>query len=151
MNLKSQRRMAAKVYGVGENRIRMNPERLEDIGDSITRSSVRAAVGYGAIQIKPKKGISRGRTRARKAQKKGGRRRGPGSRKGGRNARTPSKRSWIQKIRPMRATLRELRESKKIDPKTYRKVYLWAKGGMYKNVPHMLTQMRTQGLLKGAD
>ncbi|MFH0815230.1 MAG: 50S ribosomal protein L19e [Methanobacteriota archaeon] len=151
MNLKSQRRMAAQILGIGENRIKMNPERVEDIADSITRSSVRAAIGYGAIQIKQKKGISRGRTRERSAQKKGGRRRGPGSRKGGKNARTPTKRGWIQKIRPMRAKLRELREAKKIDAHMYRKLYLWAKGGMYKNVPHMMTQMRTQGFIKEGD
>jgi large subunit ribosomal protein L19e len=151
MNLKSQRRMAAKVFGVGENRIKMNPERVEDVADSITRSSIRAAVGYGAIVIKQKKGISRGRTRARNAQKKGGRRRGPGSRKGGKNARTPSKRGWIQKIRPMRARLKELRDSKKLDTRTYRKMYLWAKGGMFKNVPHMNAQMKAQGILKEGD
>jgi large subunit ribosomal protein L19e len=151
MNLKSQRRMAAQILGVGENRIKMNTERVEDIADSITRSSVRAAIGYGAILVKPKKGISRGRTRARNAQKKAGRRRGPGSRRGGKNARTPTKRAWIQKIRPMRAKLAELRESKKLDSHTYRKMYLWAKGGMFKNVPHMVTQMKAQGILKEGD
>jgi large subunit ribosomal protein L19e len=143
--------MAAQILGVGENRIKMDKERVEDIADSITRSSVRAAIGYGAIMVKPKKGISRGRTRARNAQKKAGRRRGPGSRKGGKNARTPTKRAWIQKIRPMRAKLREMRETKKIDSHTYRKLYLWAKGGMFKNVPHMVTHMRTQGILKEGD
>jgi large subunit ribosomal protein L19e len=143
--------MAAQILGVGENRIKMDKERVEDIADSITRSSVRAAIGYGAIMVKPKKGISRGRTRARNAQKKAGRRRGPGSRKGGKNARTPTKRAWIQKIRPMRAKLREMRETKKIDSHTYRKLYLWAKGGMFKNVPHMVTHMRTQGILKDGD
>jgi large subunit ribosomal protein L19e len=151
MNLKSQRRMAAQILGVGENRIKMNTERGDDIADSITRSSVRAAIGYGAILVKPKKGISRGRTKARNAQKKGGRRRGPGSRKGGKNARTPSKRGWIQRIRPMRARLKELRDAKKIDAHTYRKLYLWAKGGMFKNVPHMNTQMKTQGFIKEGD
>jgi large subunit ribosomal protein L19e len=151
MDLKYQRRMAASILGIGKNRIRMNPDKLEDIGDSITRSSVRAAINYGAIQVKQKRGISRGRNKERQAQKKGGRRRGPGSREGGKNARTPSKRAWMQRIRPIRARLKGLRDSKKITTLVYRKFYMQAKGGMFKSVSHLNSQMKIQGILKEGD
>jgi large subunit ribosomal protein L19e len=151
MNLRYQRRMAAQVLGIGKNRVRMNPEKVEDIADSITRSSIRAAIGYGAIQVKPKRGISSGRRKYARDQKKGGRRRGPGSREGGRNARTPSKRAWMQRIRPIRRRLKQLRDDKKVTTRVYRTLYLQAKGGMFKSLSHLNTQMRMQGLIKEGD
>ncbi len=148
MNLSNQRRMAAEILKCGENRVWMDPNRLEDVADAITREDVRAVIRAGLVQKLPERGQSRGRTRHRAEQKRKGRRRGPGSRKGARGARAPRKRRWIRTIRPLRETLRQLRDEGKLDPAAYRKLYLRAKGGMYRNRAHLLQHLKSEGYLK---
>ncbi|TDA31707.1 MAG: 50S ribosomal protein L19e, partial [Hadesarchaea archaeon] len=60
MKLSTQRRLAASLLGVGENRIWMDPSRLEEIASAITRRDVERLIKEGAIRAKPVKGISRG-------------------------------------------------------------------------------------------
>lgn len=78
MDLTSKKRTAARVLGVGVSRIRLDPERLDEIGDAITRGSIRSLVKDGAIWAEPVKGISRGRFKAKRARRK---RRASGSRR----------------------------------------------------------------------
>ena len=113
MDLKNQRRMAAEILGCGNNRVWIDPNREEDVADAITRADIRTAIESGTIRAMAKKGVSRGRARYNHEQRSKGRQRGPGSRKGPAGARTPTKRDWIQTIRPIRTTLRELRDSGK--------------------------------------
>ncbi|HID19204.1 TPA: 50S ribosomal protein L19e, partial [Candidatus Bathyarchaeota archaeon] len=94
MSLKSQRRLAAQVLGVGESRVWIDPEKFEDVSSAITRLEIEQLIRSGAIKAKPEKGVSRGRARVRRVKHKQGRRRGPGSRKGSAGARTPEKRRW---------------------------------------------------------
>ncbi len=148
MHLKNQRRMASEILKCGENRIWIDPNRVEDVASAITRANVRVMINAGAIKAMQKKGISSGRKKYQAAQKKKGRQRGPGSRKGAKGARTPKKKLWMKKIRILRARLKELRDEGTIDTKTYRKYYLQAKGGMFKNRAHLETQMRIHGVLK---
>jgi len=148
MDLKNQRRLASEILDCGENRIWMDPTRMEDVGDAITRADVRRLINDKAIRARQKKGISRGRARHIQAQKKKGKRRGHGSRKGAKGARTPKKRAWIQTIRPIRKQLRYYRDSGRLDKKTYRKLYRRAKGGMFKNKARLRSHLETEGLLK---
>jgi large subunit ribosomal protein L19e len=148
MDLKNQRRMAAQILDCGENRVWIDPNRTEDLADAITRADIRTAIGSGTIKAMPKAGISKGRTRQNQAQKKKGRQRGPGSRKGKAGARTPTKRDWIQTIRPIRAELRGLRATGQIDKHVYREFYMKAKGGMFKSRTHVLSHLKMEGHLK---
>jgi len=150
MNLKNQRRMAAEMLKCGENRIWIDPDpdNMKKVADCITREDVRMVIRWGLIQAKQKKGKSTGRSKQAHAQKGKGRRRGPGSRKGGQYARTPRKREWIRLIRPVRMKLRELKDQGAIDNHTYRQFYMKAKGGMFKNKAHLITQLKLQGYLK---
>jgi large subunit ribosomal protein L19e len=148
MNLKNQRRIAAEILGCGINRVWIDPNRIEDIADAITRADIRTAIDSGAIVALPKRGISRARARYRVGQKEKGRRRGPGSRKGAAGARTPEKRQWIQTIRPIRRTLKELRDEGKISKSVYREFYMKAKGGMFKSKTHLITHLKMEGHLK---
>ena len=148
MDLKNQKRMAASLLKCGYNRVYINPNRTEDVGDAITRSDVRTLIYSGAIYARQKKGVSRGRTNYIKAQKAKGRRRGQGSRRGRKGARKPTKEMWMQSIRPMRRRLKELRDQGKIDPSTYREYYLKAKGGAFKNRPHLESHLKSEGILK---
>jgi len=49
---------------------------------------------------------------------------------------------------PIRAYLRELRDSGKIDRKTYRLYYRRAKGGQFRSKAHVRLHLETEGLLK---
>ena len=149
MDLKNQKRMAAELLKCGENRVWIDPNRIEDIADAITRADVRTAIQSGSIRAAPVRGISRGRARHRLAQKAKGRRRGQGSRKGTFKARRPKKEAWIQTIRPLRATLRELRDEGKITRTVYREFYMKAKGGMFRSRNNLLMHLKTEGYLKG--
>lgn len=150
MDLKNQRRMASELLDCGENRVWIDPNRAEDLADAITRADIRTAIESGTIKALPKAGISKGRTRYNRSQKKKGRQRGPGSRKGRAGARTPTKRDWIQTVRPIRAELRDLRDSGKITKQTYREFYMKTKGGVFKSRAHLLTHLKTEGHLQEA-
>src|SRR5512136_526319 len=142
----SQKRIAAAVLKCGVNRVWFDPERLSDIENAISREDLRGLVTDGAIKARQKKGNSRGRARALMAKRSYGHCKGPGRRKGAAGARNPSKRQWIQKIRAIRKTLVELRESGQIEPHLYRALYRKAAGGQFRNVAHLKTQI---GIISG--
>jgi large subunit ribosomal protein L19e len=152
MRFDYQRRLAASILGVGLNRVYIStdPKEQEAILDAITREGIRALVKRHVIQKRPERGVSRGRARHRAAQRAKGRRRGAGSRKGALNARTPQKTRWIGMIRSMRRYLRELRDTGRIEVRTYRRFYRQAKGGMFKSRSHLDQQLRAAGAIKEA-
>jgi len=137
MNLRGQRRLAAEVMKIGANKVRFNEERLEDVSEALTREDIRALVKSGAITKKPERGVSRGRARERDKQKKKGRQRGKGKRGGTSKARTPKKRSWINKIRAVRDELKNMREKGEITVSEYRKLYRQAKGNLFQSRRHL--------------
>ena len=73
-----------------------------------------------------------------------GKRKGHGSRKGSKYARFPKKRRWIQTIRPIRRSLRELRDGGNITSDTYRYYYRHASGGIFRSVGHMKSHMEAE-------
>jgi large subunit ribosomal protein L19e len=148
MDLKNQKRMAADILDCGHSRVWIDPNRIEDVADAITRADIRKAIDAGSIRVLPQTGVSRGRAKHILAQKAKGRRRGQGSRKGTAGARTPTKRKWIQTIRPIRATLRDLKDSGKIPRSIYRKFYRKSKGGMFRSRRSLLLHLKTEGHLK---
>ncbi|ABS55068.1 Ribosomal protein L19e [Methanoregula boonei 6A8] len=137
----SQKRIAASILKCGVNRVWFDPERLSDIQNAISREDLRGLITDGAIKAHQKKGVSRGRARVRTAQRAYGHRKGAGKRKGAQGARTPSKRSWIQKIRAIRKVLVTLRDEGTIDRHLYRVLYRKAAGGQFRSVAHMKAQM----------
>ena len=149
-DLRNQRRMAAAIGKAGYDRVWIDPDRLADVASAVTRADVRRLITGGAIVIKPKLGVSRGRAREVAKARKGGRRRGAGSRKGTSTARLPRKEKWMRLIRALRDELRTLKEGKKIDARTYRAYYMRAKGGQFRSRNHLLSHMRTEGVLKEA-
>ncbi len=148
MNLRTQKRMAALILKCGVNRVWINPNKVEDLEDAITRADIRTAILSGTIAKLPANGISRARKEYVWKQKAKGRRRGQGTRKGSGLARTPKKRAWIQTIRPLRQRLRQLKSEGKIDSRAYRKLYMQAKGGMFKSRSHLEQQLRAFGYIK---
>lgn len=140
-DLASQRRIAASVLRCGVHRVWFDPDQMNEIENAISREDLRKLVDDGVIRARPKKGVSRGRARARIAKRSYGHRKGVGRRKGAAGARNPSKRAWIQKIRAIRKALVVLRANGTIEPGQYRVLYRRAAGGQYRNVAHMKAQM----------
>ncbi len=148
MNLKPQKRMAAEIFKCGENRVYFDPYLIEDISLAITREDIRNLIKQGVIQKKYKTGISNYRKNLRHERKKKGRARGLGKRKGTKHARTPKKRAWIRRIRPIRRELKKLRDRKLITPANYRKLYRNAKGGMFNSVAQLNRYIKEKDLIR---
>ncbi|MDD1678088.1 MAG: 50S ribosomal protein L19e [Methanomicrobiales archaeon] len=142
-NLSTQRRIAAVVTGAGQNRLWFDPEKMGEIEAAISRDDIRTLLGSGTIKVLPAGGSSKGRSRIRKEKRAYGHRRGPGRRKGAQGARAPRKRSWIQRIRAIRRSLRAMRDEGVVNPHLYRLLYRKASGGEFRNVGHLKSQVET--------
>jgi len=149
MDYRLQRRLAAEILGVGESRIWIdpNPDNEEEISQAITKKDVEALIKRGLIKVLPKKGNSH-RWLKRRQQRAKGRSRGPGKRKGPSSARNDPKREWIFRIRKMRRYLRWLRDHDLIDRRTYRQLYRWSKGGMFRNFSALRRYIEENNLIK---
>ncbi|MCJ7760184.1 50S ribosomal protein L19e [Candidatus Bathyarchaeota archaeon] len=133
MSLRNQRELASRMLKVGKGRVHISPEHVEDVEGVITRAEIRKLVHEGTITIAPPRGTSRGRTRVASAKRKSGLKRGTGSRTGKSTARTPRKSLWINRIRSIRRHIRILRDHRTIQKSVYRRLYLLAKGGVFKD------------------
>jgi len=139
LDLRSKRRLAADVLGVGKDRIVFDPEAEDFIQDAITRSTIRGLVGLGAIKVAPEKGVSRGRFRERRRK---GKIRHQGSLRGKKTSRNPRKQAWVHKVRALRWRLKVARERNEITKDGYHKLYRQIKGGQVKDVKHLLEKMK---------
>ena len=146
-DLRNQRRLAASVMKVGSSRVKIDPDRADEVAGAVTRADIRKLVSGGVIVAVQKTGVSRGRGRKIAAQKAKGRRTGPGSRKGAAGARTPRKATWMSRIRALREELAKLRETGAIDASTYRDYYVRAKGGQFRSRAHLRSHMKTEGAI----
>jgi large subunit ribosomal protein L19e len=148
MKLNVQKKLAAKIAKVGKQRVKINPEAAEDVKAAITKADISGLIAEGKIEVVHGKGVSRHRARKLHIQHKKGRRKGQGSRKGGKKARTPKKRTWINKIRLQRKTLKDLQENKQLIDKAYRRLYSLAKGGFFRSKKHMLLYAEKNKMIK---
>lgn len=146
-DLRNQKRLAADLMKVGKSRVRIDPDRTEEVATAVTRADVRRLIDGGVIRAVQKTGVSRGRARHTAFQKSKGRQVGPGSRKGAKFARLPRKERWMALIRALRGELRDLRDKGAIDRHTYREYYMRAKGGQFRSRQHLLSHMKTEGAL----
>lgn len=148
MNLTTQKRLAADILKVGENKVWIDPKRTEEVSKAITRENVKQLIDNRVIMAKPQNGISSYRSKKIAAQKKKGRRRGHGSIKGAKGARNPKKEKWMTTIRALRTDLKDMRENREINRTTYRKLYRMAKGGAFRSKSYMKTYARDHDLLR---
>ena len=137
-DLRAQKRLAADVLNVGENKIWLDPDAQGDIAEAITRDEIRELVDQGLIQAEDAKGNSRGRARERNKKRAYGHQKGPGKRKGKKGARQNEKDEWQSKIRAQRRKLRELRDQGELTPTEYRELYRKAGGGEFRSVRYLL-------------
>lgn len=145
-NLSSQRRLAAQILKVGQNRVWINPERIDDVEAAITREEVKRLIHEKIIVSLPEKGVSRSRAKVVREKKRIGRRKGAGSRTGSARAKISKKEAWMSKIRCLRKNLRQLKASRVITEHTYRKLYGMAGSGKFESVAEMERYLRTHDL-----
>lgn len=147
-NLRTQKRIAAGVLGIGQSRIWVNPEAATDIAQAMTREDVRELIKQGLIQEKPKKVQTRARAKKRVILARKRKAVGHGKRKGTAGGRKAQKVKWMEKIRSQRRFLSNLKRNGAIDASVYRTYYLAAKGGIYPNIRALRESMKTDGVLK---
>jgi large subunit ribosomal protein L19e len=146
LSLKSQRRLAAEILKVGENRVWIDPERIDYVEAAITREEIRKLIHEKVVKALPEKGASRARVRALKEKRKKGLRRGPGGKSGSARAKISKKQAWMNRIRPMRKRLRELKDSRAITETVYRKLYDMSESGVFESNAELERYIRTHGL-----
>lgn len=144
--LKSQRRLAAQILKVGQNRVWIDPERIDDVEVAITRDDIKKLIHEDVIKPLPEKGVSRARARVLHEKRKKGRRRGSGSRSGTFHAKISKKEAWMSKIRALRKRLRELKTSRIITENTYRKLYTMASSGRFGSIADMERYLKAHEL-----
>jgi len=143
VSLESQRRLTAEILKIGQNRVWLDPERLDDVETAITREEIRKLIHEKVIQPRPEKGVSRSRARVLHMKKKKGLRRGPGKRS---KPKTSKKKIWMKKIRALRRRLRELKEKRIIAESTYRQFYKMAGSGVFESIAELERRIKAKGL-----
>ena len=136
-NLSGQRRLAAQILKIGQNRVWIDPARMDDVDGAITREEVRKLIHEKIIVSLPEKGVSRSRAKIIRSKKHLGRRSGPGSITGAGHAKVTKKEAWMIRIRSLRRKLRELKASRVITEATYTQYYRMAGSGRFQSIADM--------------
>ncbi len=145
-SLLSQRRLAAEILKIGENRVWMDPDALDEIERAVTKEDIRKLIEERKIWKRPIKGVSRHRARKREEQRRKGRRRGLGKRKGSKKARMGGTKIWVERIRAIRKLLRRLKRVGVIDRRTYNKLRRIAKAGVFRSKAHVIVYIKEKRL-----
>lgn len=122
-----QKRLAAKVLGVGINKVWFDPTRINEIKEAITKADIEILVKEGAINKKSKKGIKRRAGKKRELRKRKGRRRKAGKKK---KFLKKKKENYVNRIRKLRSYIKELKKKKIIDNKQSAILRKLAKAGI---------------------
>lgn len=136
MSVKTVKRLAADLLGIGENRIRIKPEEIKRAEEALTRSDVLALLKDGVVYKLPVKG------RRKKERRK---RRGPGSKKG--KGTINQKVEWMQKVRAQRKYFQELLAKNELNKQFKRSVYGKIKSGMFKSKKTFYTYLKENNML----
>lgn len=145
-NLSGQRRLAAQILKIGQNRVWINPERMSDVEGAITREEIRKLIHEKTIVALPQKGVSRSRAKVIRAKKVKGRRTGHGSLKGSGYAKVTKKEVWMIKIRSLRRKIRDLKARKVISESTYTQYYRMAGSGRFESVADLERSLKAHDL-----
>ena len=144
----SQKRIASKLMKCGVSRVRI--KQTEEVEEALTREDIRGLIQKGEVWSVQKKGTSKFASKKKLEQKKKGRMQGPGRRKGTKGARKNDKTNWIEKVRPLRKLLADLREGSQVSKEDYGMLYRRVKGGFFRNKKHLLYYIKENDIIKGS-
>jgi ribosomal protein L19E len=135
MTIATVRRLAADIFDVGENKVRISPDGLKEAEGALTRSDVRGLIEKGIV--------TRARPRGRASTRRTGRT-GHGRRRG-----TPldTKAVWMEKIRAQRRFLSMLLGGGALKKEAKRALYRKIKSGIFRNKRAMLLYLRENKLV----
>ncbi|MGI0047569.1 MAG: 50S ribosomal protein L19e [Nitrosotalea sp.] len=136
VNLKTKRQLVSRILGVGVDRVKFDPDYLDDVTDAITRDNIRSLITANVIEIKPIKGTSKGRAHFKKAQRSK-RSRKQGSKKGSKGARIGKKEVYVKRVRAMRHQLKVSKSRKEVTNESYWKLYKQVNGNQVRNLAHL--------------
>lgn len=136
VNLRKKRELIARILGVGLNRVRFEPDKLDDVADAITRENMRSLINNGTVWTIKKRGTSRARAEKKLNTK---RKRGvaAGSKKGKKTARAGKKEIYVKKVRSLRRNLRVLKDRNEISREVFWALYKKVNGGHVRSVSHL--------------
>ena len=126
MNLEKRKQLAAKVLGVGKNKIRFDSTKLAEIKEAITKQDIRDFYAEGIITIKDKGG------RLVKERRKN--RRGAGKVK---MKVWNGKRNYIILVRKFRRYVKELKNQGKLNKEQYLGLRKRIKAKEFKDKAHL--------------
>jgi large subunit ribosomal protein L19e len=149
VNLAAKKRLLSRVTGVGIHRIRLDPDKLPDVSDAITRQNARGLVTAGIVSIVPAGGTSRGRAQDKRDQRN---KRGTkqGSKQGRKGARTSRKRTHVTKVRALRRLLKIAKARQDITNPEFWTLYKRVGGNTVRNKAH-LRQLMEETVSKRKD
>jgi large subunit ribosomal protein L19e len=145
-NLSGQRRLAAQILKVGQNRVWIDPDRMDDVEGAITREEVRKLIHERAIVSLPEVGVSRSRAKTLRGKRRLGRRSGRGSITSAGYAKINQKDAWMIKIRALRRKLRELKAGRIITEATYTQYYRMAGSGRFDSIADLERNLKEHDL-----
>ena len=137
VNLRKKRELISRILGVGANRIRFEPDKLDDVVDAITREDLRSLIKNGTIWTTKVKSTLRARAEEKlKTRRKRGI--APGSKKGKKTARTGKKElhvkeSPINEIPPERGP----KDRNEITRDVFWSIYKKIDGGHVRSLSHL--------------
>jgi large subunit ribosomal protein L19e len=135
MTIATVRRLAADIFNVGENKVRISPDSLKEAEGALTRVDVKGLIDKGIIiKLKPQ-----GRASTRKKV-----RRSVGKRRG---IMLAPKKAWMMKVRAQRRLLRAILADGALKQDAKRSVYGKVKSGIFRNKRAMLIYLKDNGLV----
>lgn len=136
VNLKTKRKLVSRILGVGVDRVKFDPDHLDEVADAITRDNIRSLITANVIEVRPIRGTSKGRSYFKKLQR-GKRGTKQGSKKGAKGARAGKKEIYVNKIRAMRHQLKVSKARKEIANDVYWNLYKQVNGNQVRNLAHL--------------
>jgi len=130
MNLRKKKKLAAKVMGVGINRVILNNARLEEIKDAITRQDILDLIKDKAITLREVKG--------RTINEKKGRRKYGSIRKKIKRR----KKHYAIKVRKHRNYISKLKKQNKISNEKYNGLRKKIKQNLFKDIKHLISEAK---------
>lgn len=125
-NLESRKQLAARVFGVGKNKIYFDEAHISDIKEAITKQDMKDLFAEGIIRIKENKG--------RMSKPKRTTRRGPGKIK--RKIKI-KKSGYVIITRKLRRYVGELRKQGKLTKEKYQELRKKIKARTFKDKAHL--------------